>query len=589
MKMTEYKEIKLGGKKGGIAIVSVEDFDILSKYKWYLDKNGYVQGTVNGKSMKMTHLIMNAARRQIVDHINRIRTDNRRSNLRISTRLLNGQNRGKSKLKTPPSSIYRGIHRRRNGKYNASIILENVMHYLGTFNTELEAVEAWDMFIVHNKLDHIQLNFPDKRNEYLLREYKPYEPKKPKLPYIGIRKRRKVYTAYIGYKGKSIFIGSSKDIVEAAQKYDDYIIKNGIKGKQLNFPNRYPEYFEKEIMIKCEEINENTVKLLLNYKDDKFVIVDKEDYENIKYYKCRISNRYVLIEINGVDFSLHRYLLGVTDPDIMVDHIDSNRLNNKKDNLRSSNDKLNPQNRLKIDGTTSKYIGVHCVKVNNSWRATVINDGKKVFSETYTDEEAAARARDVYIIEQMKGSHYKLNFKWTDNDLITWKKQLNKVKRKFTSSYVGVNFRKDSDRWRSTVYIKNKLIFTSHYTTEEHAARARDLYILENSHIKSKLNFKWTTDEISYWKNKLEESKKLPKSSDYAGVSSIKKTGKWLSTITNKGKIVFRGTYTSEEYAARARDLYIMDKLHDSNPKMNFKWTKAQISKWKKILGMHDH
>ena len=58
-------------------------------------------------------------------------------------------------------------------------------------------------------------------------------------------------------------------------------------------------------------------------------------------------------------------------------------------------------------------------------------------------------------------------------------------------------------------------------------------------------------------------------------------------SYTGKVKILkdsFDKTFTSEEYAARWRDLKILEKLPNSTFKMNFVWTDADIQEWKATL-----
>ena len=42
-------EIILGGKKGGTLIISNEDYELISKCKWYQNGSGYVIGTIDRK------------------------------------------------------------------------------------------------------------------------------------------------------------------------------------------------------------------------------------------------------------------------------------------------------------------------------------------------------------------------------------------------------------------------------------------------------------------------------------------------------------------------------------------------------------
>jgi len=509
-----YKTIKLGTKRkdqGEITtIVSVEDFDMLSKYSWSLGSSGYVQGRVNGKTTRMSGLIMNAKHGQIVDHINGIKTDNRRCNLRLSNSLLNGRNIRKHKTKTPPTSIYRGIYRNKQGIYLVKIKLDNIVHNIGRYDTELNAAEAWDMYIVHNKLDNIELNFPGKRDEYLQREYKEYKPKQSSRQFIGVKKSGNVYEALIGVKNRRIYIGSFKNIIEAAEKYDDYIVTNNIFGKKLNFPNRYPDYSNKmEIKTKYEEINSTTIKLLLEYKDDKYVTIDKNDYDKVKHYTCYVGEQgYAFVLINNKSIRLHRHIFGCTDPNIYIDHIDGNKLNNRLSNLRKSNASLNPQNRKKQkNASSSKHIGVSYYKKVKKWCAEISSNHKVVFFASYTDEEPCARARDLYIIDNLPDSHYKLNFKWSKKDIVKWRQKLSDIEKayssSFSSSYVGVSFNKEDNKWLAYVYLKNKRVFSKLCESQETAARTRDLYILQNCEKKYKMNFEWTSAEIVKWKKLL--------------------------------------------------------------------------------------
>lgn len=81
---------------------------------------------------------------QEVDHINRDRHDNRRENLRIGTRALNGQNLS---VKPGCASRHRGVSwdKRRN-RWSARVKVQGVLHWLGYFDREEDAAAAASAF-----------------------------------------------------------------------------------------------------------------------------------------------------------------------------------------------------------------------------------------------------------------------------------------------------------------------------------------------------------------------------------------------------------------------------------------------------------
>ena len=89
---------------------------------------------------------------------------------------------------------------------------------------------------------------------------------------------------------------------------------------------------------------------ILYLTDNMPVLLDDEDYENIskmngwyiqnsEYLYSRTS--YAKHDSYG---RLHRYILGITDEAIIVDHIDRNGLNCQKTNLRITNNSINKRN-----------------------------------------------------------------------------------------------------------------------------------------------------------------------------------------------------------------------------------------------------
>lgn len=154
--------IKLNGKTDKFVLISQEDYELVSKYKWYLSKTGYAQTDIDGKTKQMHRFIMGEPENKIVDHKNRNRLDDRRENLRIYTKLQNGQNITTSETKT--GTIYRGVfYDIKKKSYNVRFTYKKKYIHIGSFQTEIAAIEAFDMYIVHNKIEEIEFSREKRR------------------------------------------------------------------------------------------------------------------------------------------------------------------------------------------------------------------------------------------------------------------------------------------------------------------------------------------------------------------------------------------------------------------------------------------
>jgi mannose-6-phosphate isomerase-like protein (cupin superfamily) len=85
------------------------------------------------------------------------------------------------------------------------------------------------------------------------------------------------------------------------------------------------------------------------YGAGKCAEVDTEDYERVNQYSWHLKDGYAVTKArlpNGkrANLQMHRYVLGTTDPYILVDHKDRDRLNNTRSNLREVTPKENANN-----------------------------------------------------------------------------------------------------------------------------------------------------------------------------------------------------------------------------------------------------
>ena len=104
------------------------------------------------------------------------------------------------------------------------------------------------------------------------------------------------------------------------------------------------------------------------------------------------------IRIDGkrTNLYLHRMILGLTNPKIMVDHKNHNGLDNRRENLRACNDSQNHGNEQIGKGYSSHYKGVSFLKrrthLLTPWGAQIRINKKLIYLGVFSTEEEAAQA-----------------------------------------------------------------------------------------------------------------------------------------------------------------------------------------------------
>lgn len=139
-------------------------------------------------------------------------------------------------------------------------------------------------------------------------------------------------------------------------------------------------------------------------------LVDDEDFEWLNSVKwslhCRGYAQHYPSPIGGKRLCvlMHRHILGLGLGDgLVADHINANRLDNRRENLRVGDYVLNAQNTLGRGDRGGRYRGASWDKANQKWMAHAHVGGKFRNLGRYATEEEAAHVADAYRREHMPG------------------------------------------------------------------------------------------------------------------------------------------------------------------------------------------
>ena len=124
-------------------------------------------------------------------------------------------------------------------------------------------------------------------------------------------------------------------------------------------------------------------------------IIDKDDYDIVKDYKwCYDGHGYAVTHKNKNEMiKLHRLIMNNCESEV-IDHINGNRLDNRKCNLRKATFQ---QNSFNIDNNgqgSNNRKGVSYRKDRGKWRAYITVNDKQIVLGSFNTEEEAIKARE---------------------------------------------------------------------------------------------------------------------------------------------------------------------------------------------------
>lgn len=126
---------------------------------------------------------------------------------------------------------------------------------------------------------------------------------------------------------------------------------------------------------------------------------DKEDYDLVKQYCWDIDNSTgyakTIDKINKTGkLYLHRLVMGCTKGDgIIIDHIDRNRTDCRKKNLRFVNDTQSAINKGIKSNNTSGKVGVSWSEDRNKWESYITVNKKRLHLGMFNEFEEAEKVR----------------------------------------------------------------------------------------------------------------------------------------------------------------------------------------------------
>lgn len=222
-----------------------------------------------------------------------------------------------------------------------------------------------------------------------------------------------------------------------------------------------------------------------------FALVDEPDLEHLTSFRWCLNSfgyavRGVHKEGGGTALRLmHRDILKPS-PNEVIDHINGDRLDNRRSNLRVCSQSNNTKNRGKSRNNKTGFKGIY-LDALGYYAASITHEGKVYSLGTHKSVEAAARAYDS-AAAYFHGEFARLNF---PDEIPAPYDQWSHVKPRGKSGYWGVFSHTPNPEkpWRAQIRINGKNKSLGLFSDAAEAARVYDQHARAAFGSRAKLNF----------------------------------------------------------------------------------------------------
>ena len=127
------------------------------------------------------------------------------------------------------------------------------------------------------------------------------------------------------------------------------------------------------------------------YNTNREFYFDLEDFDKIKSHSWKENPNGYIVSKRAKEIMMHRLVMEIDDPKIVVDHKEHNNWDNRKEKLRLVTTHQNTMNEKLAINNTSGVTGVSFEK--GKWRAYIWYNGKTIHLGNYSDINNAISAR----------------------------------------------------------------------------------------------------------------------------------------------------------------------------------------------------
>jgi 5'(3')-deoxyribonucleotidase len=264
----------------------------------------------------------------------------------------------------------------------------------------------------------------------------------------------------------------SNSFVQYSYEVDKYLC-----GKHRNHIKFFGEIKQRTIKDLNEIIiKENFAEVILYNKECKEIartIIDKDDVNKVKDIAWSVDN-YGYAHTSGCHKRMHQYIINYDTNIYVIDHINRNKLDNRKINLRLCTKLENNRNIEIQKNNSSGFVGVHYDSNCRLWRARITVNYKSIYIGSYKTFDEAVKSRILAEIEYF--GEYSPH---ADLLLELSNVELNPILKTPTNEVFGISWSKEKQRWHAYILINKKRKHLGYFKDKYEAIKARLLKEIE--------------------------------------------------------------------------------------------------------------